>query len=64
MERNILVVPDVLDALARDSDNGLLKYQAVFGQDNGAAWDLPTTWNVQRGRPASTTEEWPQGNLH
>jgi hypothetical protein len=63
MRRNILAVPDVQAALARDPDNGLLKYQAVFGQGQGVSWDLTTTWNKQRGIRASTTEEWARDNL-
>lgn len=35
-----LAVRDLQAALAQDPDNGLLKYQAVFGQGRGVAWDL------------------------
>lgn len=63
MRRNILAVPDVQAALTRDPDNGLLKYQAVFGQGRGVAWDPTKTWNKQRGIRAVTMEEWARDNL-
>lgn len=63
MRRNILAVPDVQAALTRDPDNGLLKYQAVFGQGRGVAWDLTKMWNNQRGIRAVTMEEWARDNL-
>ncbi|KAJ5594823.1 uncharacterized protein N7459_001031 [Penicillium hispanicum] len=63
VRRNIIAVPDVQAALTRDPDNGLLKYQAVFGQGRGVAWDLAKTWNKQRGMQAQTAEEWARDSL-
>lgn len=56
--RRVLAVSDVQAALVRDPDNGLRKYQAVFGQGRGVAWDLAETWNHQRGFQATTAREW------
>lgn len=56
--RNVLTPETMKIALAADPQNGLLKYQAVFGQGHGVAWDLSTTWNHQRGIHAETAEEW------
>ncbi|KAJ5173379.1 hypothetical protein N7492_005972 [Penicillium capsulatum] len=61
--RRIIALPDIQAALTRDPDNGLLKYQAVFGQGRGVAWDLTGTWNQRRGIQAMTAEEWARDNL-
>jgi hypothetical protein len=63
MERKLLAVPDVQAALAKDPDNGLLKYQAVFGQGRGVSWNISETWNHQRGFRATTAEEWARESL-
>ncbi|KAJ5091001.1 hypothetical protein N7532_009685 [Penicillium argentinense] len=58
--RNVLTAKAMQAALAQDPHNSLLKYQAVFGQGRGVAWDLPRTWNRQCGMPAETAEDWAQ----
>ncbi|KAJ5377041.1 hypothetical protein N7509_013927 [Penicillium cosmopolitanum] len=60
--RNVLTMEKMQDALASDPQNGLLKYQAVFGQGHGVAWELASTWNQQRGIQAETAEEWARKN--
>jgi hypothetical protein len=57
-KRNVLEVENVLAALSKDPDNGLLKYQAVFGQGRGVAWDMASTWNQQHGIHTESVEEW------
>ncbi|KUL89575.1 hypothetical protein ZTR_04483 [Talaromyces verruculosus] len=57
-KRNVLEVENVLAALSKDPDNGLLKYQAVFGQGRGVAWDLASTWNQHHGIRTESVEEW------
>lgn len=57
-KRNVLGVENVLAALSKDPDNGLLKYQAVFGQGRGVAWDLASTWNKRLGIHTESVEEW------
>ena len=63
VKRTVLTVSDLQAALAQDPDNGLLKYQAVFGQGRGVAWDISETWNQQRGMRATTLEEWIRNDL-
>ncbi|CEJ54979.1 hypothetical protein PMG11_01265 [Penicillium brasilianum] len=63
VKRDVITVEDALAALAKDPDNGLLKYQAVFGQGCGVAWDMDKTWNRQRGIHLTTAKEWATANL-
>ncbi|GKZ84068.1 hypothetical protein AnigIFM56816_009387 [Aspergillus niger] len=60
--RNVLTMEKIQTALASDPDNRLLKYQAIFGEGRGVAWDLTSTWNQQRRIPAETAEEWAKKN--
>lgn len=62
-QRSVLTIGNALAALAKDPDNGLLKYQAVFGQGIGVAWDMEKTWNHQRGMRTTTAKEWAMANL-
>jgi hypothetical protein len=61
--KSVLTVPDAQAALAQDPSNGLLKYQVVFGQGRGVAWDLRDTWNFKQNVTAQTAEEWAKKNL-
>lgn len=61
--RNVLTTEALQAALAADPTNGLLKYQAVFGQGHGVAWDLSGTFNQQRGIHAETAEDWARRNF-
>ncbi|KAJ8120196.1 hypothetical protein ONZ43_g3036 [Nemania bipapillata] len=38
-------------------DNGMVKYQNVFGAGKGVAWDMVNTVNVQRGMEMQTVED-------
>lgn len=58
ISRKVFTMEKIEAALASDPQNGLLKYQAVFGQGQGVAWELAGTWNQQRGIHAETAEEW------
>ncbi|KAJ5096446.1 isoflavone reductase family protein [Penicillium alfredii] len=60
--RRVLSVADMQVALENDPTNAMLKYQIVFGQGRGVAWDLSETWN-HRGIRAKTAEEWAKENL-
>lgn len=62
-KREVLKVADVQAQLQQAPDNGLLKYQAVFGQGRGVSWEISETWNAQRGIGAKTAEEWARDNL-
>lgn len=63
VHRKVLTVEDALAALAKDPDNGLLKYQAVFGQGRGVAWSIDKMWNRQRGMHVTTATAWAESNL-
>jgi hypothetical protein len=63
VHRKVLTVEDALAALAKDPDNGLLKYQAVFGQGRGVAWNMDDAWNRQRGMHVTTAKAWAESNL-
>jgi hypothetical protein len=62
-QKSVLKVADAQAALARDPENSLLKYQVVFGQGSGVAWDVRKTWNHQQGIAATTAREWAEENL-
>ncbi|KAF3480198.1 uncharacterized protein GIQ15_05545 [Arthroderma uncinatum] len=62
-QKTVLTVEDVEEALARDPTNSLHKYNVVFGQGRGVAWDVGETWNFKAGIPALTAEEWAKMNL-
>ena len=56
-------VPDLKRELARDPDNSIKKYRAVFAQGKGVAWDRSQTFNAQRGIAACGLEDWMRANL-
>ncbi|EED13921.1 NmrA-like family protein [Talaromyces stipitatus ATCC 10500] len=49
--------------LARDPNNILFKYQIIFGEGRGVAWELSETWNRKVGIHAQTAEEWSRLHL-
>jgi hypothetical protein len=61
--RHIRTVEAARADLAKDPDNTLFKYQVVFGEGRGVAWDLSETWNCQVGIYALTAEEWARLHL-
>lgn len=61
--RRCLTVQGVEAELAKDPENALAKYQLVFGQGRGVAWDLAETWNSKMGMRFLTAEEWARRNL-
>ena len=62
-QKSVLTVADAKSALVQDPSNALLKYQVVFGQGLGVAWDVEKTWNYQQGIAATTAREWAEENL-
>ncbi|MDQ2625643.1 MAG: aromatic alcohol reductase [Actinomycetota bacterium] len=58
VNRNEWTVAYLLHDLDRNPDDGLRKYRAVFAQGKGVAWPKADTFNVTRGIPTTTTEEW------
>ncbi|KAE8395519.1 hypothetical protein BDV23DRAFT_95965 [Aspergillus alliaceus] len=49
--------------LAREPENSLYKYQVVFGEGHGVAWDLSTTWNYKAGIKALSVEDYARRKL-
>ncbi|KAL4939210.1 hypothetical protein BDV06DRAFT_39112 [Aspergillus oleicola] len=62
-ERRVRKVAAAKEDLAKNSGNGLFKYQIVFGEGKGVAWDVQETWNHKRGIKLQTAEEWARENL-
>ncbi|CBF82111.1 hypothetical protein AN5317.2 [Aspergillus nidulans FGSC A4] len=62
-ERRVRTVDAAKRDLAQDPENGLLKYQIVFGEGRGVAWNAEETWNAHRGMRLQTAEEWARENL-
>lgn len=63
VERRLKTVPELKEALAADPDNGMLKYQIVFGEGIGVSWNKSSTFNAARGIETETVDEWAQRNL-
>lgn len=63
IERKVRTVQDAKADLAREPNNTLYKYQVVFGEGRGVAWDLGETWNRKVGMKAMTAEEWARKHL-
>ena len=62
VERRLWDVPLLEAELARDPDDALKKYRAVFAAGRGVAWDMSTTFNAQRGIPVIDVETWMHRN--
>lgn len=62
-DRRVRIVDAAKRDLAQEPENGLLKYQIVFGEGRGVAWNAEETWNAQRGMRLQTAEEWARENL-
>ncbi|KAL3440869.1 hypothetical protein BJX65DRAFT_289697 [Aspergillus insuetus] len=62
-ERKVRTVQAAKEDLKKDPGNVLYKYQVVFGEGRGVAWDVEGTWNVQVGMRGVTAEEWARKNL-
>ncbi|KAL4816795.1 hypothetical protein BDW67DRAFT_161570 [Aspergillus spinulosporus] len=62
-DRRVRTVDDAKRDLAQEPENGLYKYQIVFGEGRGVAWDAEETWNGQRGMRLQTAKEWARENL-
>jgi hypothetical protein len=62
-ERRIRTVQSAKEDLKKDPGNVLYKYQVVFGEGKGVAWDVEETWNFKVGMKGVTAEEWARENL-
>lgn len=63
VERVLWDGPKLQAELARDPDNAMKKYRAVFAQGPGVAWDMATTFNHRRSIAVTSVEDWVRENL-
>ncbi|KAL4952075.1 hypothetical protein BDW69DRAFT_168553 [Aspergillus filifer] len=61
--RKVRTVQAAKEDLKREPGNALYKYQVVFGEGRGVAWDMEETWNYKLGIKGVTAEEWARKNL-
>ncbi|KAL2802446.1 hypothetical protein BJX63DRAFT_114259 [Aspergillus granulosus] len=61
--RKVRTVDAAREDLKKEPGNVLYKYQIVFGEGTGVAWDLEGTWNYKAGIRGVTAEEWARKNL-
>ena len=62
VERSVWDEPLLQAELARDPDDNLRKYRAVFASGRGVAWDMASTFNAQRNIPVVDVETWLRAN--
>ncbi len=53
----------LLDELAREPQDMMHKYRAVFAQGRGVAWDKSVTFNQQHAIPVTDVASWINANL-
>ena len=63
VRRVLKTVPQLKEELKADPENGMLKYQIVFGEGVGVSWDKAGTFNATRGIETETVDEWARKNL-
>ncbi|EBH9036917.1 TPA: aromatic alcohol reductase [Salmonella enterica] len=56
--RNVLTLPDLLDALHLNPDDQMLRYRAAFARGDGMWWPMNNTWNAQNNVPTQNIESW------
>ncbi|KAI0400386.1 NAD(P)-binding protein [Xylaria palmicola] len=57
-ERELWDMPTLRQRLEANPDDGMVKYQNVFGAGRGVAWDMAGTVNAQRGMEMQTVEDY------
>lgn len=63
VERVLWDVPKLQAELARDPDDAMRKYRAVFAKGPGMAWDMAMTFNHHRSIAVTSVEDWVRENL-
>lgn len=63
VKRRVRTVEAAREDLASDPGNSLYKYEIVFGEGKGVAWDAEETWNYKHGIRLQSAEEWARENL-
>ena len=61
--RSVKTVEQLKEELAADPDNGIKKYQVVFAEGRGVAWDREASFNAKHGIDVLTVEEWAKQSL-
>ncbi|EPL8002653.1 aromatic alcohol reductase [Klebsiella aerogenes] len=56
--KDVLTLPDLLDALHLNPDDQMLRYRAAFARGDGMWWPMNDTWNVQNHIPTQNIESW------
>ncbi|KAI1274801.1 NAD(P)-binding protein [Xylaria sp. FL0933] len=60
-KRELWDLPLLQRRLKENPDDGMVKYQNVFGAGRGVAWDMADTVNAQRGMKMETVEDYLRG---
>ncbi|KAI0426398.1 hypothetical protein F5Y09DRAFT_66919 [Xylaria sp. FL1042] len=60
-KRELWDMPLLQRRLEDDPDDGMVKYQNVFGAGRGVAWNMADTVNAQRGMKMQTVEDYLRG---
>lgn len=63
MERTEWSVAHLQDELAKDPNDPMKKYRAVFAQGQGVAWEMEQTYNARHRIPVTNVEQWARDNL-
>ena len=57
-------VSQLKDELAKDPDNPIKKYRAVFAEGKGVSWEIDKTFNAQREIEVKNVTRWIRENLN
>ena len=57
-KREVLELSLLKEKLEKEPDNTICKYQVLFGEGRGVAWDIEKTYNWQKGIPTTSVEQW------
>ena len=57
-------VSQLKDELAKDPDNSIKKYRAVFAEGKGVSWEIDKTFNAQREIEVKDVTQWVRENLN
>ena len=63
VERRLWNKEFLKEELAKDPNNGMKKYRAVFAEGKGVSWEVEKTLNYEKGIKLQGVEEWVKENL-
>ena len=61
--KEVWTVPHLKSELAKDPNNHIMKYRAVFAEGKGVAWPKHNSFNERNGIHVTTAEQWISENL-